>query len=165
MDNATTIVPHDVAQTTNDTLIGVIMCLGDLVRKKGDIICQQKGITTQQWLVMLHLAHDPNLPFLPGSETAEHLSSSDLAVAMSVSRPNITSIVNTLIEKALVVQYDDHTDRRVRRIRLTEQGYKTIQEIQPIRQQANARLLGHIDENNKDEILEALIQCCRKLGL
>lgn len=128
------------------------------------MLCQTKGVTTQQWLVMLHLAHDPNIPFIDENEPDDYLTSSDLASAMNVSRPNITSIINSLMEKGMVEQRDDEYDRRVKRILLTPQGLRVLEEIQPIRQMANARLFSHFEALERDHFLDLLIACVKRLN-
>jgi DNA-binding MarR family transcriptional regulator len=138
--------------------------MADLIRKKGDVLCQSKGVTTQQWLVMLHLAHDPNIPFIDATAPDDYLTSSDLANALNVSRPNVTSIINSLMEKGMVEQRDDEFDRRVKRIVLTPLGNKVLEEIQPIRQMANARLFGHFDAIERDHFLDLLIVCVKRLS-
>ena len=66
------------------------------------------GVSTQQCLILLHLAYDQNIPFLKRFTLKRPLLSSELADSLHVTRPNITAITNVLLEKGLITQaYDD----------------------------------------------------------
>ena len=56
-------------KSTEASIVMTILNISDTILKNGDIICQQFGITTQQWLVLLHLAADPNIAFVEDRNT------------------------------------------------------------------------------------------------
>ena len=112
-----------------------------LLNKYGEIISREAGITTQQWLIMLYLAEDPNIPFLQRERHDKPLTASELATALNVSRPNITNLVGSLLGKGYVRQTEDEDDRRKKRIVLTAAGRELVHRLEPNRSFFNTRLL------------------------
>lgn len=127
------------------------------IRLRGGLIYKFVGITTQQYVVMLHLANDPNIPFL--DKLDNDMLASELADSMKISRPNITNIIKTLIRKELVVQSADPIDRRQKRLRLTDKGKQLITEIEPLRKKANMGFLSSFSEEEKKTFLEYIRRC------
>ena len=87
-----------------------LLSLTSQIRLRGDLIYKFVGITTQQYMEMLHLAGDPNIPFLKNHQ--REMLASELATSLKISRPGITNILKMLIEKDLVQQIEDKNDRR-----------------------------------------------------
>ena len=143
-------------KTVEASIVMTLLNISDTIVKNGDVICQQFGITTQQWLVLLHLAADPNIAFIEDRNTVRPIFASDLAEALNVSRPNITNLVNTLYEKGLVDQITDRTDRRKKFLTLTDEGRKVLEIIEPYRHRANERLLAQLTTEQKEQMLSAL---------
>ena len=143
-------------KTVEASIVMTLLNISDTIVKNGDIICQQFGITTQQWLVLLHLAADPNIAFIEDSNINRPIFASDLAEALNVSRPNITSLVTTLIEKGLVDQIMDRTDRRKKFLTLTSEGRKILEAIEPFRHRANARFLTQLSSVQREQFLDFL---------
>jgi DNA-binding MarR family transcriptional regulator len=147
-------------KTVEESIVMAILNISDTIVKHGDIVCQKKGITTQQWRVMLHLAHDPNIPFRDDmAYTKNPVLASELAESFNVSRPNITNLINSLIEKGLVKQLEDAKDRRKKCLTLTQKGEDILEGIQPFRQKANSRLLEHLDSEEKANFYAKLMDC------
>jgi len=84
---------------------------------------------------------------------------SELAESMKISRPNITNIIKTLIGKGLVLQTEDPTDRRQKRLGLTDQGEQLIARIEPLRQKANTAFLSSFSEEEKKNFLSYIRRC------
>jgi DNA-binding MarR family transcriptional regulator len=148
-----------------ESIVMAILNISDTIVKHGDIVCQRMGITTQQWRVMLHLACDPNIPFIDEMTSNKHpILASELAEAFNVSRPNITNLINSLIEKGMVKQIEDAKDRRKKFLTLTEKGEDVLQAIQPFRKKANKRLLEHLEKDEKEHFYEKLMDCLSVLN-
>ncbi len=143
-------------KTTEASIVMTLLHISDTVIKNGDIICQRFGITTQQWLVLLHLAADPNITFIEESNINRPIFASDLADALNVSRPNITNLVTTLTEKGLIEQIMDRMDRRKKFLILTAEGKKVLENIEPHRKQANERFLTKLSTQQKEQFLSFL---------
>lgn len=127
-----------------------------LLNRYGDHISRQAGITTQQWLLLLHLAADPNIPFLRREQHTKPLTASELATALSVSRPNVTNLLGGLIAKGLVRQTEDPDDRRKKRLALTPRGRELLLSLEPGRQRFNQKLLGDLPAHQVGELLAQL---------
>jgi DNA-binding MarR family transcriptional regulator len=151
----------NIEKTLDESVVFSVITLADTILKNGDFVCQRYGITTQQWLIMLHLAHDPNIPNADPEAAASNtpVVASKLAEKLNVSRPNITNLINSLSEKGLVEQIADKKDRRKKFLILTPEGAEIINKIEPHRHQANRRLLEHLDNEQKEVLLQQLQAC------
>lgn len=154
MKNQLHITPLSTIEKNNESaIVSSVLRLANLLRKRGDVICQQLGVTTQQWLILLHLAKDPNLYLEHENIEAMPILAANLADILSVSRPNITNLLNSLIEKGLVMQVENNKDRREKHLVLTNEGINTINAIEPFRQKANKKLLNNLSEDEKKVFL------------
>jgi DNA-binding MarR family transcriptional regulator len=151
-------------KSVEESIVMAILNISDTIVKRGDIVCQNMGITTQQWRIMLHLARDPNIPFIDEIKSSKQaVLASELAEAFNVSRPNITNLINSLIDKGMVKQVEDAKDRRKKFLTLTEKGEDVLSAIQPIRKKANRRLLDHLDKEGKEHFYDKLMDCLNVL--
>jgi DNA-binding MarR family transcriptional regulator len=152
-------------KSVEESIVMAILNISDTIVKRGDIVCQRMGITTQQWRIMLHLARDPNIPFINETKSSKQpILASELAEAFNVSRPNITNLINSLIEKGMVRQIEDAKDRRKKFLTLTEKGEEVLFIIQPIRKKVNKRLLQHLGNDEKDHFYDKLMACLEVLN-
>ena len=87
-----------------EMLILGLIALGERLKRRRDILSQNLGISTQQWLILLHLGNDPNIEYINKRDSSKPILASDLAESLNVSRPNVTNLLNVLIEKGLVDQ-------------------------------------------------------------
>jgi DNA-binding MarR family transcriptional regulator len=143
----------------DETLVFSILEFANVLKRKGDIITQREGITTQQWLILLLLAGDTNIPFIEKGSHKKALMASEIADALGVSRPNITNIVATLMDKGLVIQFEDPEDRRRKRLALTSAGIDILERLQPIRNYANTRLFESFLPEEKNDLLAYIKRC------
>ncbi len=79
-------------------------------------------MTTQQWLVMLLLAKDPNILYFKDTSHRMPMMAKEIAEAMNVSRANVTNLLNILIGKKLIIQMEDATDARRKRLLIVKRG-------------------------------------------
>lgn len=63
-----------------------------------------------------------NVMYCIESQGAEPVSMTDLAAAASIAKPNLTSMVDRLLEEGLVERSPDLNDRRIVNIALTREG-------------------------------------------
>ncbi len=133
--------------------------ISNLLKKHGDVITQEAGITTQQWLVLLHLAGDPNIPYFDRDEHKQPMLASELADALYVSRPNITNLINALLQKGLIKQVEDAIDRRRKRLTLAPAGKALLSKLEEGRGAFNRRLLQGLDANQEEAFLRFLETC------
>ena len=148
-----------IGSNTGAKIVWHILEISNLLNKYGDVICQQEGITTQQWLLLLYLSGDPNIPYLEREPHTQPLMASELADAFNVSRPNITNILNTLLRKDLILQLEDHVDRRKKRLALTDAGKDLLARLEPGRTSFNNKLLERFSYTERDQFLHFLETC------
>lgn len=153
-----------IAKRVEESLVLRLITLGDRLKRRRDIISQNLGISTQEWLVMLHLAHDPNLadPTRPGPPNLPLLAS-ELADVLNVSRPNITNMINSLLDKNLVKQVEDTDDKRRKRLILSAQGQQLLDTLQPHRELLNSTLLEAFSQADKETFLRFAELCLQTL--
>lgn len=148
---------------TEEKLVLTILELAAALSRRGDIISEVVGITTQQWIILLYIYGDPNIPYIGKKYSADKhfqhnagMLASDIAEALNVSRPNITNIVNLLTAKGLVEQTLDETDRRRKILRLTDKGIQILKRIEPFRRKANIALFSVLGQKRLEETLRNL---------
>jgi DNA-binding MarR family transcriptional regulator len=148
-------LPHPVhiEKRMEETLILTLITLGERLKKRRDIISQELGVSTQQWLILLHLANDPNIPYLQKKPQTKALMASELAESLDSSRPNISNILNTLLEKGLIEQLEDGEDRRRKRLGLSARGAELVSRLQPERRFLNELLFSQLSDPEKEQFL------------
>ncbi|MCU0449065.1 MAG: MarR family transcriptional regulator [Bernardetiaceae bacterium] len=152
-----------------EQLVLTILELAAALSKRGDFISEQVGITTQQWIVLLYIYGDPNIPFI-GKKQREGgfahnsgLPPSAIADALNVSRANVSNMVNGLVDKQLVIQSQDEADHRRKLLTLTPKGIELIQTIEPHRRKANLALFSILKEKARHDLLFHLQQLLQRL--
>ncbi|MBL7818404.1 MAG: MarR family transcriptional regulator [Saprospiraceae bacterium] len=150
--------PFILKKTLDESIVIGLFSLADNLTKIGDAHCQRYGITTMQYLIMLHLAGDPNIGYAEDDKMPQ-IVASDLAEVLNVSRPNISNLLNALIEKNLVQQVRAKTDWRRKWLILTEEGWALLEKLQPLRHRTNNRLLSHLSKDEKVAFLDSIQTC------
>lgn len=148
----------EIEKLIEHTLVQHIIDLATSIKRNGSLVSLQIDLTTQQWMILLLLAGDPNHPYMADG-VPKNLMASDIANALGVSRPNITNLINSLVEKGLVLQTDDGFDRRKKQLDLTPAAFGMLGAIEPLRKDANRRLLGDFSEEEKELFLTFLQRC------
>ena len=150
-------------ETVEESLVLTIIELAAQMTKQGDLLPQELGKTTQQWLILLYIHGDPNIPFLKSQRMKEGVFAKDIAEALDVSKPNIANLVNILSQKGLITQIEDPIDRRRKRLKITDKGIEVIERMEQKRQDANQTMFASLDQNERLEMLQLLHACLRKL--
>ncbi|MFP2995409.1 MarR family transcriptional regulator [Spongiivirga sp. MCCC 1A20706] len=152
-----------IEKSIEESIVLSIFDLANQLKKIGDEVYQKVGLTTQQWLIMLHLADNPNLPFFKREKHIKDLMASELADSLNVSRANITNLINVLLEKGLIRQYEDTKDRRKKRLTLTKKGIELVNRTQPSRLAVIMYLTEGFSVEEKKTFLNFLETCMGKL--
>ncbi|MBL7814235.1 MAG: MarR family transcriptional regulator [Saprospiraceae bacterium] len=139
-----------------EILILALIALGDRLKRRRDILSQNLGISTQQWLILLYLGKDPNIAYIDQRDTDKPILASDLAQALNVSRPNITNLISVLMDKELVEQIGEKDDRRRKGLVLTEKGVDVLESLQPKREMLNSELFVNMTEAEKVTFLNLI---------
>ncbi len=117
---------------------------------------EKEGLTNQQWVILIHLAKDPNLPYLKRNMHEKPLMASELADSLGVTRANVTNLLTPLINKGLISQDEDDKDRRKKRLALTKKGQKIIEKMQPARYASNTAMLRGLKKEEKQQLISCL---------
>ncbi len=148
-----------IEKTLDASILFSIIDLTSQIRLRGDLIYKFAGITTQQYVILLHLAKDPNIPFIENGDYTEGMFASELADSLKVSRPGVTNLLKTLMQKGLVKQVEDEQDRRKKRLFLAPAARKLILEIEPLRKEANSAFLSQFNTEEKEQFLSFIERC------
>jgi len=133
-------------------LLGIYEAAIKLVSKNVEFV-ELAGLSNQQWIILIHLAKDPNLPYLIREKHDKPMMASELADALGVTRANITNLINVLLDKKLIKQIEDPDDRRIKRLVMTPKAEKLIRTMQPNRLQSNKEHLHGLTIKEKKEFL------------
>jgi len=96
------------------------------------------GITRAQWWALANLSR----------QETEGMMQSDLARLLDVGKVTIGGLIDRLETSGLVERRPDPTDRRIRRIVITDRGYDVILEMTSVSRKLNAVILKGIPHEN-----------------
>ncbi len=149
-----------ITESTEESLILTLLDLANHLTRNGERIARQEGLTAQQWLLLLQIAGDPNLPRLGApAETGTAVLASNIATARGVSRPTISALVGSLVQKGLVSQAEEPDDRRQKALMATPAGLAVLARIEPARRRANKALLADFEPSEISLVLRILRSC------
>ena len=153
-------------ESTEEALILTLLDVANHLSKNGEALAAREGLTTQQWLIMLQIAGDPNCPGTDGDGAGASCGvlASELARARGVSRANISTLVTALLRKDLVQQQDDPQDRRRKRLTLTDAGQAALERLEPRRREANLGLFAELEVAEREALLRGLRHCLSRLS-
>ena len=133
----------------------------DLVRYAGllDRVCTENlNITGSQGYTLLAMPD------------GESISMNDLSLKMKLAGSTMTRTVDPLVKKGLMDRQADAEDRRVVRVRLTETGMQTKQQLQETLQWFFSSVMDGIPEGERAQVVQSLeqlngaimnaLQCC-----
>jgi DNA-binding MarR family transcriptional regulator len=78
---------------------------------------------------------------------------SQLAELLDVSMPNVTGIVERMVDKDLVERLRDEADRRLVKVGATASGQATVEEIDLVRRRELGRLLEQLTPEQQQRAL------------
>lgn len=153
-----------IEKRLEESIILHLIALSEALKRRRDQISQELGITTQQWLILLYLAKDPNLPFFKQEQHDKDMLAAEITRALDVSRPNVTNLIATLIEKGLVLQTEDKEDRRRKRLTLSPEGIQLLESLQLQRKTMNQQLFASLSEEERATFLHLIDKCFAVVG-
>ncbi len=154
--------PAGATATVEESIVLTLFDLANQLVRRGDRLAAVAGLTTQQWLVLLQVAGDPNFPST-GPKGAGPLLASDIARARGVTRATVSVVISALRRRGLVTERADPSDARRRFLALTPEGAAVLAAIQPVREAANRRLLARLGHRDRAQFLRCLVACLDEL--
>jgi DNA-binding MarR family transcriptional regulator len=110
-----------------------------------DRVCvEELGVTASQGYVLMALPET-------GSVTMN-----DLSVRMKLANSTMTRMVDQLIQKRMITREPDPEDRRIVRVRLTEQGQDVKIQLKKVMQDLFSQILEDIPEGEREQIIHSL---------
>ncbi|MFS0724944.1 MarR family winged helix-turn-helix transcriptional regulator [Paenibacillus sp. 1P07SE] len=88
------------------------------LRREVEVLLQPLGLTHTQWSALGIIRHFPGI------------TASQLEPILMIERPSVTSLINGLAGKGLVLRKDHPEDARYKQIFLTESGRQTAEETE-----------------------------------
>ena len=110
-----------------------------------DRVCvEELGVTASQGYILLAL-----------SETGS-VTMNDLSVRMRLANSTMTRMVDQLFQKRMITREPDPEDRRIVRVRLTEQGQSVKIRLKKAMQDLFYQILEDIPEGEREQIIHSL---------
>lgn len=152
----------ELSESADESLILTLFDVANHLARSGEAMAAQEGLTSQQWLVLLQIAGDPNFP-RSRNRAVNGVLASEIASARGVSRANVSTLVGTLLRRGLIRQSDHPQDRRRKLLTLTDGGRNIVERLEPLRRGANQKLFAGIEPAMKKKMLSQLRQLLHKL--
>jgi DNA-binding MarR family transcriptional regulator len=145
-----------IKKRLEESLLLRMILVGDRLKRRRDIISQKIGISTQQWLILLHIARDPNIPFIINEDHKKDRMPNEIAATLGTSRPNVTVLMNGLLEKGLINEEKDPDDKRRKRLTLTSSGLALLDSLQAKREKLNSDLFAGFSKEEMEKTIDFL---------
>lgn len=153
------------APSVEDSAVLVLFDLANHLFKGGERLARLAGLTTQQWLVLLDIAGDPNFPAPAGRrrDAAGGVLPSSIARDRGISRASVSAVVSQLLDRGLLRQAEDPADGRRRRLVVTDAGRRSLARVEPARRRSNQRLFSGLTPAGRRRLLADLRGCLETL--
>jgi MarR family transcriptional regulator for hemolysin len=115
-----------------------------LVRNYVERRAKERGTTRAQWIVLWRLREN------------EGLSQVDLADVLEIKPISLVALLDRLVEQHLLERRPDPSDRRAKRVYLTELGRSIVDGLDDLRDQIAGEISADMDPNSMRTSLEAL---------
>lgn len=158
-------MPHAVPKkaSVEESIVLAVLDLSNQLGKLGEGLAGQAGLTTQQWLVLLQVAGDPNFHSPDGrpARTKGGVLGSEIALARGVSRASVSTLVAQLLARGLVKRQAEASDRRRKGLSVTAKGRAALARLEASRRRANRVLLAELSVPQRVALLRSLRACLR----
>jgi len=156
-----------LARTVEDSIVLTLFDIANELGKLGEDVASRAGLTTQQWLMLLQIAGDPNFaaPQEGCPRDGTGIMASEIARLRGVTRANVSILVAQLVKARLVEQKEHPDDRRRKHLVLTVAGRRALAGIEPARHEANQNLFAGLTSKERRQLLGLLRTCLERLWL
>jgi DNA-binding MarR family transcriptional regulator len=169
MDKSLNYMPRtpQLTRSVEDSIVLTLFDIANELGKLGDGVSARAGLTTQQWLLLLQIAGDPNFA-VPEDSPSRHgagVMASEIAAARGVTRANVSILVAQLRRMGLVSQEAQPSDRRRKHLTVTDAGREALVAIESARHEANQNLFASLKPVERRQLLRSLRACLERLWL
>lgn len=169
MDKSLNHMPHlpPLTRTVEDSIVLTLFDIANELGKLGEGVSSKAGLTTQQLLMLLQIAGDPNfaVPKDSPSRGAPGIMASEIARERGVSRANVSILVAQLLRMGLVSQEEQPDDRRRKHLTVTDAGRRALADTSSARHEANQNLFASLTPVERKQLLRSLRACLERLWL
>ena len=130
-----------------DTSFGFLV--HDVARQLTSVLdkrLRRYGMTRSHWRAVLYIWRTPGI------------SQTELSEILDLSRMGVTGLIDRMENKGLVCRQDDPSDRRVKRIYLTESTAELIPKITAIGGETIGDFFAGIDETSQEALIDLLLK-------
>ena len=113
-------VPPDEQAEPSTQLVNLVFRLADALRREGDALTEQFGLSTSRWLIA-------------GALTEGQWSSAAIARKRGLTRQSVRESVARLERDGLISRASDPDDARAPLVGLTPRGWEVLERIEPVR--------------------------------
>lgn len=145
------------------------MAVADPIEYTGHLL--RRGLQVQRAAWARHVSAEvTNVQFAVLSTLDRHpgICQADLGSRLDFDRATIAQLTRRLVERGLVHRYIDPTDRRLKRLELTELGLTTVTELAPLARDLESIVFDGLSDEQRAELRATLIHVLRngaELGL
>jgi DNA-binding MarR family transcriptional regulator len=149
--------------SVEESIVLAVLDLSNQLGKLGEGLAAHACLTTQQWLVLLQVAGDPNFHAPDGRapRAGGGVLGSEIAEARGVSRASVSTLVAQLLAKGLIRREAEAGDRRRKGLSATAKGLASLARLDASRRRANRTLLAELGAKERDVFLHSLRACLR----
>jgi DNA-binding MarR family transcriptional regulator len=102
------------------------------------------GIAPEQFAAMKMISEDGNV------------TQSKIAIMLAKAKPTVSRTLHALEKKGLIIRDEDDADRRIKYIRLTEEGQKVLNDTIPLAKAFNETLYGQFTPQEVETFFRVL---------
>ncbi len=96
-------------------------------------------------------------------QNERYLTAKAIARRLNVAKSRVTKIVGGLLRRGLLERSDDPDDSRIKLLRLTSEGERSVVEIFSFRSELHRRVLGQFSLEQRSSLLNGLSQLKRSM--
>lgn len=129
-------------------LIEIIIRIGDLIEQVFDKFYKTYKLSKPQFTALYRI-------YLTGEDG---IALSVLGDQMSVTRANITSLVDRMVSRGLIKRITNENDRRSINAVITKEGKEILEKVLPDKEELTSEVLNFLSGNEREHFYELLIK-------
>lgn len=115
-------------------------CAGDIFQSK----MGNSDLTPRQYAVLITVANH------------EGLSQTDLVAKTGIDRSTLADVVRRMLKKGLLQRRRTREDARAYAVKLTEEGWRVLKEVEPIARQVDETIAATLSDKDRERLIDIL---------